>query len=663
MRDLSRFALSLVCLLFTPSCNQRSVLPGSESADAGAGTRNDGFVRLTELSDSNPDPDTVEVTLTATAQSVEVIPGRAHEQLTYNGVIPGPLIRAKKGDTLIVHLNNELDDGTTIHWHGMRVPNGMDGVPGVTQPVVKAGKTFRYEFELLDASVFWYHPHYQTLEGVGAGLYGALLVEDPKEDRRLGPATVLAISDMSVFEDGSLQQHDDAAAGKIAGREGATLLLNGRPSQQMNVVNGQRLRWHVLNMARSRYLDLQMAGHSILRIGSDGGRMEFPVQEETTRLVPGERVELIVEARGEPGTFVDLVTLPVFRGEGAGTALGPEVLLRLNFVAGKPDAPPALPKLTRKLERFSSAGAQEVEIGLTMDTGIDGMLRMGINGIPWEDSAPLHAVIGQAQVWSIVNHSAYNHPFHLHGFHFQVLQDDGSLESPLRLKDTIDIPPLSTVKIVPQFEERPGKWMFHCHILDHAESGMMGVLYLHAEDELVDGGAPPTGWGPQRNIPPPVAGSKGGEVQEYLENLLESEVYLQAPWVAESEKPRPKASDVSPHGDVRVFANDVLQRSIAAGNSVKFKPDGTLEADFEAAPHFPGSIAVKELWQGQRLVGRAALLVLDGSRRNNTAYYCDGPPERCGTPSITAPVYGEGALVPCGACHAGMVFTTTYEYR
>jgi FtsP/CotA-like multicopper oxidase with cupredoxin domain len=312
----------------------------------------DGFIRLAELEDEDPNDDVVEVSLVAKVTPLELIDGVAHDQFTYNGSVPGPLIRAKKGDTLVVNLKNDLSEGTTIHWHGMRVPNGMDGVPGHTQEVVEPGEDFRYEFELLDASTFWYHPHYQTLEQVGNGLYGAVLVEDPEEEADLGKETVFAISDVSLHEDGSTQEHPETDELRAAGREGATLLLNGHPQQRMRVRSGERLRWRVLNMARSRYLELQLKGHDFLRIGSDGGRMESPVRETTTSLVPGERVDVIIEPTGEVGTHLDLVTLPVDRGPDAGTAVGPEILLRLEFAEG---SPPKNGELPHWIERFRSS--------------------------------------------------------------------------------------------------------------------------------------------------------------------------------------------------------------------------------------------------------------------------------------------------------------------
>ncbi len=628
----------------------------ADASSRDAAAPDDGFIRLHELADEDPDPARVEVSLTAIESSIEVIDGRPHMQQTYDGMIPGPLIRAKLGDVLQVNFRNELSTGTTIHWHGMRVPNGMDGVPGVTQEVVEAGDEFMYEYPLLDASTFWYHPHFQTLEQVGAGLYGAVLVEDPDEEDFLGERTVMAISDISLFEDGSIQNHPETDETTLFGREGATLLLNGHPDQVMRVVSGTRLRWHVLNMARSRYLELQLEGHEITRIGSDGGRIEYPIFEDTTSIAPGERVDIIVEPRGKVGTHVNLVTLPVNRGPEATTAIGPELLLRIEFVEGEAPELPPLENLERDLDLFDFEDAEEVPIALTTDT-VDGKLVMGINGVPYSaDGLPVRVLAGQPQIWVVTNETAHAHPFHMHGFQFQVLEDDDTFSSPLSYKDTINVPPRERLRLVPRFEEeRLGKWMFHCHILDHAESGMMGVLHF-ADDpddfapipEEPDAGPPDAG-------PPEVP---TGDVAELLAALLESEEYRQSPWVAETSRPRGPTSIVSPHGDVRVFANDVLLKSIAKGNGVR-PADGGLEFSIQAPVHDPGSIAVKEFYEDGELLGKAALMKLPGSNFD-AAYYCTGPLERCGVEK-TPPVYGEGIRVGCGACHAGFVYTVNYD--
>jgi FtsP/CotA-like multicopper oxidase with cupredoxin domain len=133
----------------------------------------DGGLKLAEAHDHNPDPKIVEVDLTARIADVEVASGKTVKAWTYDGGLPGPLIRAHVGDRVIVHLANELPQPTTIHWHGVRVPIEMDGVPDISQPEVKHGETFTYDFVVRDAGLYWYHPHVMSAAQVGFGLYGA----------------------------------------------------------------------------------------------------------------------------------------------------------------------------------------------------------------------------------------------------------------------------------------------------------------------------------------------------------------------------------------------------------------------------------------------------------------------------------------------------------
>lgn len=634
----------------------------------------DGFIGLRELPDDDPAPDRVEVTLRAIETTLELVSGHPHRHQTYDGSIPGPLIRARRGDVLRVNFENHLSEPTTIHWHGLRVPNGMDGVPGITQELVASGGTFVYEFPLLDEGTFWYHPHYDTLSQLGNGLYGAVLVDDPDEEAQLGAQRVLAVSDVSLNADGTPQHHEENDDTRAFGREGATLLVNGRTDQRMQLVSGTRLRLRVMNMARSRYLSLELAGHTFLRIGTDGGRLEYPVQESTPLLTPGDRADLIVEPRGEPGTHIELVTLPVDRGPGASTATGPERLVRLEFIEGP--APELLPlgPLTRERDAFDFEDAEEVQVSLTMDALEHGLV-MGINGVPFTQSAPVHAETGRPQIWNVQNETAYAHPFHIHGFSFQVLDGD-RLRSPLAYEDTIDIPARETLRLVPRFDEdRLGLWMFHCHILDHAESGMMGVLALTEpgapvpvldlsdhdhQGEQGHHGTPSDAGGPpsapdEPDVPPATSGRSPHEI---LLEVLTQESYREPPWLAETPSPRGPVGVVTPHGWVRVFANDTLQQSLLAGNGTKRADDGSLEFDSKAPAHDPGSIAVKEFYDGDERVGRAALLKLDGPT-TAAYYYCEGPPERCGVQTPT-PAYGEMFAVSCGTCHAGFVYTVNY---
>lgn len=430
-------------------------------------------IPLQRARDLNPDPRIVEIELTARVAEVELLPGRKTEMWTYDGSVPGPLIEANVGDTLIVHFRNELPESTTVHWHGVRLPAAMDGSDRVQDPV-EPGGTFEYAFTVPDAGTYWYHPHVRSNEQVGRGLYGALVVHDPDEPP-LGDELVVVVDDVSLYEDGTLRPQDAGGHfGDIFGREGRTLLVNGREMPTLTVRTGRPQRWRIVNSANARYYRLRLPGR-MWRVGSDGGFIEAPEPIGDIVLVPGERMEVVWVPDGEPGTEVVVPWLTVDRGY-LSHERPPEDMMRVRFADLPPETAPALPERLRTIEPIDIGDATPVEIRLTQKT-VDGKVVMGINDrAHHEGGFMVHAHVGDTHVWEVVNTTDGSHPFHLHGYFFQVLGPDGEPEPVWR--DTVDIPYQQTVKIAIHYEGRPGEWMFHCHILEHAELGMMGHLMV-----------------------------------------------------------------------------------------------------------------------------------------------------------------------------------------
>jgi len=426
--------------------------------------------------DLDPSPNVVAVELTAAPIDVEIIAGHKSRIAAYSGHLPGPVIRAKRGDRLKVHFENRLDTETTIHFHGIRLPNAMDGVPDMTQPPVAPGATFDYEFELKDAGLYWYHPHCDTVTQVGSGLYGAILVDEPDEPGELGDETVLVLSDVSVDDEGNLLPVASGVAAVVTGSEGNVVLVNGRVNPTLDVESGRRQRFRVLNASRARSFRLGIAGRTFLKVGSDGGRIEAPVAVEEPVLAAGERLDLVLEPLTGEASSVELMARPISRGlPFAPSAELPLMKLRVVPSESPPSAP--LPDLSRELAPIDTAGAEEVPLALMMEEA-DGLWTMGINSVPGTEAPPIHARVGSTQVFVVENVSPYAHPFHLHGFFFQPLDLEGNVIHPIELKDTIDIPPLERVRLAVTYDDRPGMWMFHCHILDHAEAGMMGMVHV-----------------------------------------------------------------------------------------------------------------------------------------------------------------------------------------
>jgi FtsP/CotA-like multicopper oxidase with cupredoxin domain len=431
---------------------------------------------LTELSDEDPRPDVVAVTLTAAPAKLELVRGHTSLVAAYSASLPGPLIRAKRGDRLKVHFENRLAAATTLHFHGLRLPNAMDGVPDLTQPPVPDGGSYDYEFVLSDAGLYWYHPHCDTVAQMGSGLYGAILVDDPDEPSGIGDETVLVLSDIDLDDHGELVHgaHDPLAA--AIGSEGNVVLVNGRVHPTLEVEAGRRQRLRVLNAARARYMKLAVRGRSFLQIGSDGGALEEPRLVSEPALAPGERIDLVLEPFATAGETAELVTVPVARG----LTMAPSTeapLVTLKVVASSAPPSPPLPSLARPVAPLDVRGAEEVPIALTMLEG-DEAWEMGINGVHGSKAAPIQARVGSTQVLVVENQSIYSHPFHLHGFFFQRLDDAGNAVHPIELKDTLDVPAVTRVKLAVHYDDRPGMWMFHCHILDHADAGMMGMFHV-----------------------------------------------------------------------------------------------------------------------------------------------------------------------------------------
>jgi FtsP/CotA-like multicopper oxidase with cupredoxin domain len=438
----------------------------------------DAELRMLEAVDLSPDPGVVEVELEARAATLEVLPGVRSEVWTYDGALPGPLIRAKVGDRLDVHFRNSLPEPTTIHWHGMRVPVAMDGVPEHSQTIVPPGGTFEYSFVVPDAGLYWYHPHHDSAAQVGNGLYGAIVVDDPAAPP-LGDELVLVLSDMGLQADGSLMPADSAGDfGTLFGREGDVLLVNGKQRPTIHARSGKLQRWRIVNTAKSRYFQLAMAGHSFRRIGTDGGLSEYGVTSERIVLAPAERLDVLVVPTGTAGAPVAVRWVAFDRGFGSTDYRPDEPLFFVDFAEAPAPRQDSLPVTSRPIEALDLSGATEVDVELTQGFDADGKLVLGINGLPPAEAEPFHGQIGETQIWRVSTQMEWSHPFHLHGFFFQVLDATGQPRRPLEWKDTVDVPYRGQTSLAVRYEDRPGMWMFHCHILDHAEAGMMGHLHL-----------------------------------------------------------------------------------------------------------------------------------------------------------------------------------------
>jgi len=467
--------MSIRSLLFALVLCVLSPVLGAAQSYAPAGWADQ--LTLSQPIDRNPDPKIVEIDLTAKLADVQ-IDGKVVHAWTYDGSLPGPLIRTRVGDRLIVHFRNELEEPTTVHWHGVRVPIEMDGVPEISQPAVKKGESFTYDFIVRDAGLYWYHPHVMSAAQVGYGLFGALLVEDPNDGVGVEDQVTLVLSDIGFDATGKLEPADSGgSAGMVFGREGDYVLANGRRRPTLRARPGAPQRWRIVNAAKSRFFYLDLDGQEFTVIGSDGGIHERPEKTDILLVTPGERVDVIVTPKGKAGTPLALRAMLYNRGYGSVEYRAVEEVLTIEFT--KDAAMVARPvTVTRALPVPSIEGATPVDVVLTLPPMKNNKSEFQVNGVPFWKAKPLTAKLGEKQLWIVKNESSWDHPFHLHGFFFHVLDDKGQPVRPLALKDTVNVPMKTTVRLLVTFDERPGEWMFHCHILDHADGGLMGTVLV-----------------------------------------------------------------------------------------------------------------------------------------------------------------------------------------
>jgi FtsP/CotA-like multicopper oxidase with cupredoxin domain len=472
---------TLLCLLALAARGPLDAAPGAPDAFGQLGALDveqpkgwDDDLRLPQPQDLNPAPDVLEINLEAKVVDLEITPGTKTSVWTYNGRLPGPYIRAKIGDTVVVHFKNSLPEETTIHWHGLRVPNNMDGAPGMTQDPIAPGGTFTYEFVVRDAGTYWYHPHVNSAAQVGWGLYGPIVVEDPADAKVFGDDLLLVLSDMSLDGQSTLLPKDNGGSfGDLFGREGNVLLVNGKVRPRLRVRTGKPQRWRMINASRARYYAFAMRGHSFTRLGGDNGLAARSEKLTRMSVVPGERLDVVYTPVAAPGAVGALRWVPIDRGYGTAFNRQGEDIMVIETVADSAVTPAAIPERLREIPAIDIGQAVQTNLELTIARD-QTKVEMGINGIPSWAARPIHARIGEKHVWTITNNSPFDHPFHLHGYFFQVLDETRVPE----WKDTVNVPVKSTVRVAIDFDERPGMWMYHCHILDHAEVGMMGHLHV-----------------------------------------------------------------------------------------------------------------------------------------------------------------------------------------
>jgi len=396
----------------------------------------------------------------------EFVPGQHTRAWTFGGQVPGPTIEAQVGDVLEIHVANRLAEPTVVHWHGLRIPAVMDGNERVQNPIVP-GETFVYRFRVPDAGTFWYHSHFNETVQLERGLYGALIV-------RVADEPVLDADRTFVLDDVELDKNGEIAAPgwwieSHDGREGNTRLVNGRQEPEIQMAAGQMERWRIVNAASARYVRLSVGGRPFQIIGTGGGLIPEPVATTEVLLAPADRTEIVVGPFAE-GETIRVETLPFNRGSFKGHKK-PERFATVVVGAAAPSKA-QLPERLREIEPLvTGAVTPKRTVRLGFGLGMKHGVEFNINHEQHHHDEPVR--IGELQVWDVINRSPVHHPFHLHGYFFQVLEVNGKTHDPLAWHDTVNVSAFGSVRIAWVADDRPGMWMYHCHILEHHAAGMM----------------------------------------------------------------------------------------------------------------------------------------------------------------------------------------------
>jgi bilirubin oxidase len=439
---------------------------------------------LPRLANTSSAPGVFEASLTAAPVDLELVSGVRTSFWAYNGSVPGPLIEATEGDHVRLTFVNRLEQESTVHWHGMPVPPAQDGNP--MEPV-PPGATRVYEFTLPDdcAASYWYHPHAHriTHEQVYRGLAGVFIVKPRVDPLPAGLIDLpLVITDLRL--DAAYRIAPNTGMDYLLGREGDLLVVNGGRRPVLAAAPGATHRVRLFNATNARYLRLAFDDMAMTLIGSDGGLLAAPIAGVTELLLaPGERAEVAMTFQ----TNTVLRALPYDRGSmmmgGSGMLRASDAILTVH-VQGTPATTIDLSSTLRPLAPLlAEDSTQRFVLGPSMMMGGMTGLTMGaftINGRSFDmNRIDATARVGAVELWEVVNPTGMDHPFHLHGTQFQVVErvraGVARAEPFLAWKDTVNVARGESVRFRVR-QDVPGLRMYHCHILEHEDQGMMGVL-------------------------------------------------------------------------------------------------------------------------------------------------------------------------------------------
>lgn len=424
----------------------------------------------------------LEITAGPTSKKLYHEYAKASDLWLYNGNTPGPEIRVTVGERVKVRLTNNLEEPTSIHWHGIRIANAMDGVSGLTQEPVQPGETFEYDFVVPDAGTYWYHAHNKSWNQVARGLYGPLIVDEATPAFDLEHDLTLVIDDWRLQKDGSL---DVATLGHLmdwshGGRFGNYLTVNGKSRPNFELKEGQAYRLRLINAANARIFSIAPESFGALVLAYDGQPLPTPEKPAYSPLLlsPAQRMDLLVTPERD-FAFEEL----------SGDTPYPFAFFK---VQGRQDTKKAfLPLVPNPIPEPDLTNAKTYTIDMTggamgrmVETVYNGKVLTGedfprtgqlwaFNGVANLAEDPFFKIKrGESVILEVLNDTSFLHAMHIHGHHFRVIEREGAtIDDGQPWRDTFAIGPSQSARIA-FVADNPGKWLFHCHMLEHAAAGM-----------------------------------------------------------------------------------------------------------------------------------------------------------------------------------------------
>lgn len=418
--------------------------------------------------------------LSAEPAQAEVVPGFMTDVLGFDGKIPAPTIRCRQGQPVTIRFTNNLNEPTTIHWHGLRIPIEMDGVPFLSQPPIMPGETFVYEFTPPDAGTFWYHPHVNSVVQLGMGLVGAIIVEE-STPVHFDEEYELVLKHWHLDKQGRWKDLMIPRYSARMGTPGEWGTVNGVHHPVYELKQNATTRLRIANVDNTITYPIAIEGADAWIIAIDGNPILTPRKLTRHKIGPGMRVDLALVA---PHAGQEVIVQQM-KGD------FPFMLCKFTTAVSELPANPTLPQLPlNPVPDLDLDNAIELDFVFEWEGAVTPASKSGkavpkfwlMNKRAWEGMSkdnipqPLAKLeLGKTYIFDLRNVTQYHHPIHLHGHTFTVLEMDGRrLAEPFHT-DTVLLGKNGRAKAA-FVADNPGRWMYHCHVIEHMKTGLMGYI-------------------------------------------------------------------------------------------------------------------------------------------------------------------------------------------